>query len=288
MQIHLGRNGQPLGVFSIEQVLGGIRSGQLLPTDIAWHEGLQDWQPLSSLTVLQQPRAAAEPQPAAAQSLKTEPRHEPLQAPAVAAASAAMRPSAAKPHDNKAGWFAGWSFGLGIASLVFWIITAIPSVICGHVAISRFKKRADRSGRWMAVSGLVISYLMILLPTAGLVFIYPIMQDISRTAESCSKARDLILACRSYAEDNEKRLPPSLETLADEKLLADDKLLRCPLLNDDSQIGYHYFGSGMKLDDPPDKVVLISKGRMRDGKQVVARLDGSVEVMAVPELPRGK
>jgi type II secretory pathway pseudopilin PulG len=59
MQIHIGRNNQQLGTFSTEQVLSGLASGQFLPTDIAWHEGLGDWEPLSSLAVL----AAAPPSP---------------------------------------------------------------------------------------------------------------------------------------------------------------------------------------------------------------------------------
>ena len=59
MQIHAGRNIQQLGTFSVQQVLGGLASGQFLPTDIAWHEGLGDWVPLSSLAVLSAPPPAA-------------------------------------------------------------------------------------------------------------------------------------------------------------------------------------------------------------------------------------
>lgn len=52
MQIHVGRNNQQLGAFSVKQILDGLASGQFLPADIAWHEGLADWQPLSSLEAL--------------------------------------------------------------------------------------------------------------------------------------------------------------------------------------------------------------------------------------------
>ena len=62
MQIHIGRNNQQLGTFSTEQVLSGLASGQFLPTDIAWHEGLGDWEPLNSLAVL----SAAPPSPVVA------------------------------------------------------------------------------------------------------------------------------------------------------------------------------------------------------------------------------
>lgn len=61
MQIHIGRNNQPLGAFTVPQVLNGLAGGQFLPTDIAWHEGLDDWMPLSALTVLSE---APKPEPA--------------------------------------------------------------------------------------------------------------------------------------------------------------------------------------------------------------------------------
>lgn len=59
MQIHIGRNNQQLGTFTVPQVLGGLASGQFLPTDIAWHEGLDDWAPLSTLAVLSAPPPAS-------------------------------------------------------------------------------------------------------------------------------------------------------------------------------------------------------------------------------------
>lgn len=73
MQIHVGRNNQQLGTFTVPQILSGLASGQFLPTDVAWHEGLTDWMPLSALAILAeapppgpakkiQPPAAAKPE----------------------------------------------------------------------------------------------------------------------------------------------------------------------------------------------------------------------------------
>lgn len=289
MQIHLGRNGQPLGIFSIEQVLGGIRSGQLLPTDIAWHEGLADWQPLSSLTVLQQPRA----EPLAADTPKAEPRREVQPVPARAMAANEARPShpPSKPQpDDGAGRLAAWSFGLGIASLLMWLLTAIPSLICGHIALRRFKKRANKNRRWMAVAGLVLSYSLILIPIAGTAVMYPFIQDGLRAHQSQAAAIALVAGCKAYARDHSGSLPADLNAVIDPRhaYLVSDHPVRCPLSDDENDIGYHYFGSGMRLTDPGDKVVLISKGKTKDGRQVVARLDGTAELMAVPELPRGR
>jgi len=46
MQIHLARSSEKLGVFSLEEVVEGLRSGRFLPTDQAWREGMATWAPL--------------------------------------------------------------------------------------------------------------------------------------------------------------------------------------------------------------------------------------------------
>lgn len=47
--IHVGRNGQDLGIFPEDQAQALLRSGQLLGTDVAWMEGMSQWVPLSSM-----------------------------------------------------------------------------------------------------------------------------------------------------------------------------------------------------------------------------------------------
>jgi hypothetical protein len=49
-QIFLTRNGSQFGPFSEEQIKGKLISGEVQPTDQAWHEGLDGWKPVGELT----------------------------------------------------------------------------------------------------------------------------------------------------------------------------------------------------------------------------------------------
>jgi hypothetical protein len=61
MNIHVGRNGQPLGTFTPQEIHAGIATGRFRVDDIGWYEGLTDWAPLSSLGALQQPVPESSP-----------------------------------------------------------------------------------------------------------------------------------------------------------------------------------------------------------------------------------
>ncbi len=54
-RIHLNRDRQSLGQFTPEEVAEGLRSGRFQPTDLAWREGMETWQPLSTFTDLPEP-----------------------------------------------------------------------------------------------------------------------------------------------------------------------------------------------------------------------------------------
>ena len=51
---------------------------------------------------------------------------------------------------------------LGCAQFFAWIVTGIPAIICGHVALSQIK-RTGQEGRGMAIAGLVLGYVGLLL-----------------------------------------------------------------------------------------------------------------------------
>lgn len=50
MQIYLARNNEQAGPYSLEQLNQMLTSGQVLLTDLAWHEGMSEWKPLGDLT----------------------------------------------------------------------------------------------------------------------------------------------------------------------------------------------------------------------------------------------
>jgi uncharacterized RDD family membrane protein YckC len=49
MEIWIGRDGERHGPYKEEDVREWLRSGKVSPEDLAWYEGLADWQPLSVL-----------------------------------------------------------------------------------------------------------------------------------------------------------------------------------------------------------------------------------------------
>jgi len=70
-----------------------------------------------------------------------------------------------------------WSLVLGILSLTcFWLIAAIPAVICGHVAHSRIRRSAGAlTGEGLALGGMITGYIGI----AFSIFLIPLMAAIA-------------------------------------------------------------------------------------------------------------
>lgn len=59
MQIHVARNGQQLGQYSIEEVNRKLADGTFSPADLGWHDGAAGWAPLSSIAGLTMPAGPA-------------------------------------------------------------------------------------------------------------------------------------------------------------------------------------------------------------------------------------
>jgi hypothetical protein len=57
--IFVNRDRQSLGQFTEQEVSNGLESGRFLPDDLGWQEGMESWQPLSSLANLPPPGAEA-------------------------------------------------------------------------------------------------------------------------------------------------------------------------------------------------------------------------------------
>lgn len=53
-----------------------------------------------------------------------------------------------------------WAFTLGLFALLTFGLTAVPSIICGHVALAKTKGAGNRSlAKSVAMTGLVIGYV---------------------------------------------------------------------------------------------------------------------------------
>ena len=58
--------------------------------------------------------------------------------------------------------FANWSLGLGVASFLVGLPTAIPCIFCGHIALKKIKhSNVLLKGRGRAITGLIIGYLIL-------------------------------------------------------------------------------------------------------------------------------
>ena len=49
MKIHISRNGQTYGPYSVSSVEAFLVNGQLFPNDLAWSHGKSEWTPLKDL-----------------------------------------------------------------------------------------------------------------------------------------------------------------------------------------------------------------------------------------------
>jgi hypothetical protein len=52
MNYHVARNGQQLGVLSSTDISLKLSTGDLSPQDLAWTEGMTNWQPISTISGL--------------------------------------------------------------------------------------------------------------------------------------------------------------------------------------------------------------------------------------------
>ena len=125
MQIYVGKNGQQLGPFSLEEINRKLADGTFAGTDLAWYEGAAGWAPLSGVAGVVVPQTSpATPAPSPV------PAPTPTPAPIQPAPVAPVRPNASivQPAPR----------GTGTLSMVTWIllgltfvVSFIPLVGCG-------------------------------------------------------------------------------------------------------------------------------------------------------------
>jgi len=163
MQIYVGKNGQQLGPFSLEEVNRKLADGTFAGTDLAWYEGAAGWAPLSGVAGVVIPVASpATPVPTPA------PTPVPSQpAPAVTP----VRPNASivQPAPR----------GTGTLSMVTWIllgltfvVSFIPFVGCGAWLL----------GVPVAITAIILGIIMMtrgvtgsgILAIIGAIFIVPL------------------------------------------------------------------------------------------------------------------
>jgi uncharacterized RDD family membrane protein YckC len=140
MNYHVARNGQQLGVLSSTDISLKLSTGDLSPQDLAWTEGMTNWQPISTISGL----AAGGPP-----SLPDE-----------------VNPYAAPRAEIsvKRGTAELASLGQRLGAAVLDILVILPAAFCFGFAGALADKNGDLtpvSGTLMAVAGIYVLGLMI-------------------------------------------------------------------------------------------------------------------------------
>lgn len=158
MLIFVHSRGQRLGPLALDEVNRQLQAAQLLPDDLAWHEGLPTWIPLRSIQGVVVPEGIF-PSPGAAVSL-------PGPMPPVVPPTSQVVPTAGTDP-------------LAICSLVFGIlgmiccgslILSIAAAVCGHISLSNTKKNPSLEGRGLAIAGVVLGYVGLAIGVIWLIF----------------------------------------------------------------------------------------------------------------------
>lgn len=171
MQIFIQQQGHQAGPFPVEQVRAGLASGTYQLTDLAWYEGAAEWQPLGTI-------------------------------PGVSNAGPPGLPGAARTSP-----LAIWSLVLGILSFLLAGLTALPAVICGHLALGKIKRSAGtQTGGGLAIAGLITGYLgvaiLMIAILAGLTAPMIIRQKKKAVqTEAISNARSFGLALHEFKSE---------------------------------------------------------------------------------------
>lgn len=146
MEWYYSKNDVQMGPVSLADLQQKVAHGEVLPSDMAWREGMGDWKPVSALSELRVTSHAAQ----ATQATPAAPYVVPV---------------------------AKQTSGLAIASLICGVIGLLgpflcflPSVlgvggiVCGHLALGQIKRASDRlNGRGLAIVGLISGYLSIVI-----------------------------------------------------------------------------------------------------------------------------
>ena len=150
--IFVNRDRQSLGQFTDQEISNGLESGQFLPGDLGWQEGMENWQPLSSFTNLPAPGAAV-------------PASRPAP-PVPESATSDFQQSGKIRFDEclSSAWECfqkNWGICV-VATLVFFAISAVVQIPMqfAEVVLRRFTGHGSADQIWMLVAvGVVFFFL---------------------------------------------------------------------------------------------------------------------------------
>ncbi len=201
MNYHVERNGEPLGIYAEEDIPEALFSGDLQLTDLVWCEGMEGWEPVSELVEIEELPQHIRP---------AGPRRPPSFVKGAPVAFAPPPPPSsvfAAPKAEESSGYAIVSLALGISSVCAGLVTGLPAIIFGIVALKKIKSSGGRQGgRGLAIGGMAAGLVLGLVGTALLASLlvpaYEAVQVRARLLQSATHARQIMMAMKSYASDN--------------------------------------------------------------------------------------
>ncbi|GEM_PF-1724250 len=210
--------GEQRGPFQAEQIRTYVKRGEAGPQDLVWKEGLAEWTPISNIPEFHAGGSPPHPPPG------------PPHTPAYTTTTPAAHQSAGTPGVAIA------SFILGLLSLIGGIFTAVPAIICGHIALGRFRNLPGLQGRWMAMTGVIMGYVIMSFGLLGLIVAIALpafvgARDAARENVCINNLRQIKGATQMYAVEYNKAARDTVTEGDWETILGylDDPNLMCPL-----------------------------------------------------------
>jgi len=137
MDWYYSKQGSQQGPVSGADLQAKVMAGEVLPSDLAWREGMADWQPVSTLGGLL----------GASEGGGQVPLPEPMYG-----------------GQKQTSGLAIASLVCSLVGILCMILPGILGVVFGHMALAEIRRsEGQKEGRGMAIAGLVIGYLCVLI-----------------------------------------------------------------------------------------------------------------------------
>jgi len=276
------KNGQQQGRIDGGTLKQMVDSGQILPDDLVWQEGMAQWMKASQVKGLFAAPGGPPPVPVATQM-----------------GPPALGPDYATGFAQMYGQPVPENSGMAIASLVCGLLICVPlcsllAIIFGIIGI-RQTGSGRRGGQGMAIAGLVLG-------AVGLVFFLPmsiaiLLPSFDRAYETANRVkcasneRQIGQAILLYSNDYQGQYPPDFVTLLKTENITPSVFV-CPSSNDTpaksaaellsgGHCSYVYVGQGLTAQTvSPSTVVLYERHDAHGGDGVNMLFgDGHVEFM---------
>jgi hypothetical protein len=175
----VARNGEEIGEFTEEELLDQVEIGKIELDDELWTEGMAEWVPVATMVEEDEEEAPADP-PIAEAPVVIAPVHAAPVTPAIQAPVARAQPAVQfmptpvvvqtgiRPGQYGVPGSAIASLVLGILGFMCGLFSAIPAIICGHLALGKIRRSTGAfGGQGIAIAGVVLGYVLTVASVVG-------------------------------------------------------------------------------------------------------------------------